>query len=228
MPIALVDSPLDRGGDLRMPGQCRDRREFDAALPCPRRCHFRVQHDQGADIWPAVADGAGLPHQRVLLEQVLEVGRRDVLTAGGDDQLLLAVDDADVAVAVNGPDVAGVQPTVGVNCLCGLLWLLVVALGDVSAAHQQLAVIREGDLDAGVRDAHGPVSVGVEGGREGRTDGGLRHTPALYQVEADGLEELDHLGSDGRRPGDRKLALVDADLVAEGVPDGAALVGAGL
>ena len=49
------------------------------------------------------------------LSSALEVGRGDVLAAGGDDQLLLAVDDAQVAVVVELADVAGVQPAVVVD-----------------------------------------------------------------------------------------------------------------
>jgi hypothetical protein len=40
---------------------------------------------------------------------------RGVLAARGDDELLLAVDDGDVAVVVERADVAGVQPPVGVD-----------------------------------------------------------------------------------------------------------------
>ena len=55
------------------------------------------------------------PIERDRLERGLEVGRADVLAAGGDDQLLLAVDDAEVAVVVELADVARVQPTVVVE-----------------------------------------------------------------------------------------------------------------
>src|ERR671935_213872 len=68
-----------------------------------------------------------LTDQRVLLEQALDVGRRHVLAAGGDDQLLLAVHDPQVAVLVQLADVAGVQPAVLVDQLPGGLLLPEVA-----------------------------------------------------------------------------------------------------
>ena len=43
------------------------------------------------------------------LQLVLEVLRRDVLAAGGDDDVLLAVGDHEEAVVVDVPDVAGVH-----------------------------------------------------------------------------------------------------------------------
>ena len=49
------------------------------------------------------------------LERRLDVRRRHVLAGGVDDQLLLAVDDREVAVGVELADVAGVQPAVGVD-----------------------------------------------------------------------------------------------------------------
>ena len=57
-----------------------------------------------------VADRAGLADERDHLEARLEVRRRNVLPASGDDELFLAVDDAEVAVLVDRADVAGVEP----------------------------------------------------------------------------------------------------------------------
>ena len=53
-----------------------------------------------------LTDGARLADERDHLERRLEVGGADVLAAGGDDQLLLAVDDLEVAVLVEFADVA--------------------------------------------------------------------------------------------------------------------------
>ena len=54
----------------------------------------------------------GLRDVARLLEIVLEVGRRDVLAAGGDDDVLLAAGDEQVAVFIEASDVAGVQPAI--------------------------------------------------------------------------------------------------------------------
>src|SRR5262249_58239649 len=55
-----------------------------------------------------------------------------------DDDVLLAVDDVDVAVFVPDRHVAGVQPAIG-HHLGGGLGLPVVALHDVVAAHDDFA-----------------------------------------------------------------------------------------
>jgi hypothetical protein len=53
-----------------------------------------------------VADHERLRDLRVCLEVVLEILRRDVLPAGGDEQVLLAVGDRHEAVVVDRCDVA--------------------------------------------------------------------------------------------------------------------------
>ena len=57
------------------------------------------------------ADDAGQRDRGVLDQRVLDVARVDV-EAAADDQVLLAVDDVQVAVRVPVADVPGVQPSV--------------------------------------------------------------------------------------------------------------------
>ncbi|MFC5748478.1 hypothetical protein [Actinomadura rugatobispora] len=64
---------------------------------------------------PFVPVRQGLPDQWTLLQQVLDHRAGDVLATRGDDDLLLAVDDLQEAVRVQFADVAGVQPSVGVD-----------------------------------------------------------------------------------------------------------------
>src|SRR5207302_697476 len=68
-----------------------------------------------------------------------------------DDQLLLAVDDAHVAVGVDGGDVPGVHPALGVDGLGGLLRLVAVAAHHHWPAHEELAVAGDTQPDAGER-----------------------------------------------------------------------------
>ena len=121
------------------------RLEPSRPLP-PRRSELVVEHDQGDHVRPVVAVDQGLADQRVLLEQPLDVGRGQVLAAGGDDQLFLAVDDPEVAIVVELP-VAGVQPAVGVDQLGRRLRLPEVAGGVDRPPDQHLAVAGEADLD---------------------------------------------------------------------------------
>jgi hypothetical protein len=53
-------------------------------------------------------------------QQVLDLGRVGVEPAD-DEHVLLAVGDPEVAALVEHPDVAGVQPALGVDRLGGLL-----------------------------------------------------------------------------------------------------------
>ena len=116
----------------------------------PRARRVRIEDDQRSHVWPAIADDCHLADQRVALEQVLQVGRRDVLATGGDNQLFLAVDNTDVAVRVDGRHVACVQPAIGIYGRDGALRVLVVAAHDVAATHEQLSVRRQLQLQARV------------------------------------------------------------------------------
>ena len=76
------------------------------------RQRLRVDGDQRGDERLLVADHQALADQPVRAHPVLQHRRRDVLAAGGDDQLLLAAGDPHEAVVVDLADVAGVEPAV--------------------------------------------------------------------------------------------------------------------
>ena len=185
----------------------------DAVLRGPRRRGVGVEHDQRADERSLVADGAGLADERDHLQRRLEVGRADVLAAGGDDQLLLAVDDPEVAVVVELADVAGVQPAVVVERLGGLLRLVEVAEEDVAAPADHLAVLGERHLDAGHRRADRARLHLV--GRPGHRAGALGHAVDLRQRHADRPEPGEQLGRDRRGAGDGEVELVEAEHLAD-------------
>src|SRR5204863_8149507 len=56
-------------------------------------------------------DDRGFPNGGMLVEDLLDLARVDVVAAA-DHKLLLSVDDEVVAVLVDGSDVAGVEPAV--------------------------------------------------------------------------------------------------------------------
>ena len=60
------------------------------------------------------ADDGDLGDGRVVVEELLDLGRVDVLAAP-DDQLLAPADDPVVAVVAAAGQVAGVEPAVGVD-----------------------------------------------------------------------------------------------------------------
>ena len=71
------------------------------------------------------------------IEDVLHLDRRDVLSPG-DDDVLAAVSQLDVAVRVQHADVARMEPAAAKG-LGGRLRIAVVAAHDVVAAHHDLA-----------------------------------------------------------------------------------------
>ena len=169
-----------------------------------------VEHDQGDHIRPVVAVDQGLADERVLLEEALDVGRGQVLAAGGDDQLFLAVDDLEVAVAVQLADVAGVQPALGVDQLGRRLRLPEVPGGVDRAPDQDLAVVGQADLDPGQGRADGAdldLARPVAGGHPG----GLGHAVHLDQGQAEGGEELGHVHGQGRGRAGGEGAAVQPD-----------------
>src|SRR5262249_33991031 len=118
----------------------------------------------------------------------------------------------EVAVLVELADVAGGQPAV-LQRLPGGLLVLVVALADVGAADQDLAVV--GDLDVAAVEglAHLAELAGV-GPRDSPGGGGLGHAPPLEDEDAGRVEEAQDLGVD--RGGARDAVL---DVAAEEPPD---------
>src|SRR3712207_5380400 len=79
-----------------------------------------------------------LLHRGVLVEDLLDLARVDVVAAA-DDHLLLAVDDEEVAVLVDLAHVARPEPAVVVEDLFGGVLLVPVALHDVVALDGDLA-----------------------------------------------------------------------------------------
>ena len=85
--VDLVDHVLDLGahrvGAVQLLG-------IEVVLARERQRLLGVERDQGHQVWAAVADHDRVRDPAALQEGVLEVGGRDVLAAGGDDDVLLA------------------------------------------------------------------------------------------------------------------------------------------
>src|SRR5262249_27272496 len=168
------------------------------------RALLHVEGDQRDQVRATVPDYDALGDVGALLDLGLEVGGGDVLTAGGDDDVLLAAGDREVAVPVELPDVAGVEPAVLVDRLPGGRLVLVVALEDVGPADQDFTVVGDPDLAslegaADLAELEG-VGPGDGGGRRG-----LGHAPPLEDEHAGRVEEAQDLGVDRRGAGDTVL-----------------------
>ena len=83
--------------------------------PSPTFDRDLVERQQRGEVPASVADHDGLADQRIGREIGLDVLGRDVLAVRGDDQVLLAPGDAQVAVIVERAEVAGTQPAVVVD-----------------------------------------------------------------------------------------------------------------
>ena len=155
-------------------------------------------------------------------DEVLDLGRIDVLAAR-DDQVVLAVDDVDVAVLVPASHVAGVQPAAPERPFGGV-GPVPVAAHDAVAADQDLAdgaglelvvlVVGDHDLVADARLAAGfqqtaatrrqrpAVLVAAQVGDE---DGGLGLAVDALEI---GVEDLERAGQPVDRNG--RSAVLDA------------------
>ena len=113
-----------------------------------QRCHVRL----------ALADDDSLLDQVVALDLELELLRGDVLAPRGLDEVLLAVRDLEEAVRVELADVTGADPPV-VQHLRGRDRVVVIAEHVAGAVDQDLAVLRQLQLDARERLADGEEAV---------------------------------------------------------------------
>src|SRR6266536_1587932 len=109
------------------------------------------------------ADHRGLAHVLVLEQHFLDLARIDV-GAAGDDHVLGAVLEREIALRVERADVAGVQPAAAQRCRARFRVAPITRHHHVAAAQnlpglagRQLAVLRVGDLDfdARIRPAGG-------------------------------------------------------------------------
>ncbi len=98
-------------------------------------------------------------------QRVLDLTRRDVLTAG-DHDVLRPVDDVDQTVIVDGGDVAGVQPA-AVDRTGRGLGVVQVAGAHLAARDEQLAGPARGHVVRRlVDDPNGNARAGIPGGMQ--------------------------------------------------------------
>ena len=148
---------------------------------------------------------------------ILEDFGGDVLAARGDDEFLLAAGDGQLALAVDGAEIARVEPLAVGHDLGGLLRQVVVAGHDGLAAHQDLAVL--GDLDEvagqGQADAADGVLADV---LDGDRAGCLGQAVALDEGDAHADVEVCEVGGQRRAAGD-DVAQVGAEHGADLLED---------
>src|SRR5262245_2729565 len=115
----------------------------------------RLEHEHGVNTFFGAirhTDDGGVANTRELVERALDVLWEDVESLGRYDQFLLAPFDEQSTVAVALADVAGMQPSFGVDWRigsdhCGVR--SVVTARDVFPTNEDLAVFRNPYFDAG-------------------------------------------------------------------------------
>src|SRR5579872_2943309 len=92
----------------------------------------------------------------MLVENVFDFHRRNIFPAGNDDVLGAILDD-DIAVLVEHPEVSGVKPSAGKGLTRGLFVLEIALHHDVAAEHDLadgLAVARHLTHGGWIEDGH--------------------------------------------------------------------------
>src|SRR5687768_9797845 len=142
----VVFGPDVPAADLLMP---RERRV--GALDGPGGVAARLAHDEdGERLRPARAfdaDDRALPDFGLMAERRLDVFGVDVQSGGGDDNVLLAPLEKDVALGVHLAEVARAEPAALARQRLDAA--PPVARRDVRSAHQNLPVLVEFDLLSG-------------------------------------------------------------------------------
>src|SRR5688572_28638318 len=121
---------------------------------------------------------------RISGQGVLDVLRVHLRAVGEDDHVLLAAAQPQEAIVVVRTEVARVIPTVLVEDGARGLLVLPIALEDVGATREHLAVLGDLHLDARQRRADGAKAVQIDA-VEGQGGGSLRRPVALEHVDAE-------------------------------------------
>ena len=174
---------------------------------------FRVQRDERRHEWPAVAYGHGMRDQALPLQSTFDVARRDVLAASRDDQVFLAIGDAQVSVRIELTDIAGVQPA-AVEGLGRGVRLLVVGVEHDPATNQDLAVVGDANLVAAQCLSH-RADARVGGAVHRGQTRAFRLPVHLEHLEAEAREEAQHLGRDRCRTAGKDDRLVEPEMCAQ-------------
>ncbi|MPM36843.1 hypothetical protein SDC9_83447 [bioreactor metagenome] len=198
--VDLADAVGDQGDHLFLGGQI-DVAAIRHALALGPVAHgFVVDVDERADLIALVAKAHSLFDLREELELVLDIVRCKHGAGVGLADVLGAVDDAQVAIGVQHPRIAGVEVAVGIDHFGGGVGALVVFLQHRHALDQHFAVVCDLQFNAGRGAAHaveldGAVTLNADIGA------GFGLAVELLQVDADGAEKTEQIRANGRTGG---------------------------
>src|ERR1700730_5250949 len=138
--VHRLDLALDQILDLGCPAQAGVIGEGNVLVLREFFDILVVDHDKAGEVRPLVADHDGVRNVGREFELVLDLRWRDVLAARRDDDVLHPVGDLDKALIVDRADVAGVQPSLGVDGLGGLFRLVEIPHEQEVAPDQDFAL----------------------------------------------------------------------------------------
>jgi hypothetical protein len=164
---------------------------------------FEIRHNQRCAIWAPIADEQALVDVGTLAQELLDGLGSDVFAAAADEDVLLAVGDDEVPAGAPAPDVAGVEPALGIERLGGGIGIAPVALHDVGTARQDLPILRYADLHVVQRLAHG-AQLDIVEAVDGEHWSGFGQAVALEDGDADGEEEFGNIHREGCPAGDEE------------------------
>ena len=157
-------------------------------------------HPLGVRFAKRRANYGRVAHAGNLVQDTLDVFRKDVQALGRDDHFLLAAADVELPGFIESADVPRVEPAVLERVARGIRRVEVPAC-HVFATDQDLSVIRDANLDAGDRLADRPAR-GSKRVIERHDRRGFRQTIALDDEEAEAPEESLELRIERRGPDD--------------------------
>src|SRR6188474_657624 len=146
--------------------------------------------DERRDVLPPFAQHEDFVDARRFFQCVLDQLWCHLLSARRDDDVLLAIGDANVSVGVDGANVARVEPP-ALECLRRFLGPVPVALHDDRALHEDLAVLGDLHLDLVERRSDGSDPLVAEAIHADR-GGGFGQAVAFENRLSDAAEEQRH------------------------------------
>src|SRR3972149_4649357 len=120
-----------------------------------------IQGNQSHQMPLAIADDHDLTEQRIRLEQVLDHLWSHLLAARRDDQVFLAVGDAEKSLTIDLSDIARMKPPIPIDGLFGRLRIPIIALKDIRSPKQDLAILANAALHPVQRQPNGAESVAI-------------------------------------------------------------------
>src|SRR5271165_6864284 len=176
--VDSVDNGLILRDDARVGDELAAGRGGDSLLADPSLESREVGRDESGGELVAIADEGCLSDEEIGLELVFNGLRGDKFAARSLEQLLLAICNVEETVRVQAADVSGAEEPLIVEDLGGVRRLLPVALEDIRAFHEKLAIFGEAAGDVGKSLADGTHTV-VPRRVDGKDRRGLREAVAF-------------------------------------------------